>query len=214
MRKVLLGTVAMAGTAMTVAMSGALFMAETLVPSDASAGTMLYISVNTNATTNTVNSGASPLKYTNSTFSGTGGGGSYSVSVTARGTPPNPQPNFGSQTIDAKLNSGAGTLYIWVTETGLTAAVSKLKSGLTVNSYTGGASQTMEATYTGTATQKYGGNVLFSKTFGTTASASQINAVTTSATYSESEEYVLTFAGAGSENLTISQQFVVPEPAS
>src|SRR5271170_6411544 len=73
---------------------------------------------------------------------------SFSIQVAASGTPPLPLGQLDSNTI-AVNSTAAGTLILWVTETGLTAPLGNVDftSGLTANILAGGISSVTESTF-------------------------------------------------------------------
>jgi hypothetical protein len=210
MRKVLLGTVTMSGAAL---MSGLLFSAELLIPSEANAD-MISIGISTTmGTPTTVATGTTIL---GAAYTSAGVPGFTAVKVTAEGTPPLPEPTLDTATIDVSSSSGT-TLYVYVTEQGLTTAISKLLVGFTANAFSGDAVSVSEKALVSTTDALYGDAIVAGPTLftGTGATTATVDAVA-SGTYSVTAEYILTFAGTGvgSQDDTIDFQTVVPEPAS
>ena len=146
----------------------------------------------------------------------------YSVSVSATGTSANgisplPQPTLETSSIDARA-SGAGILYLWVTESNLTQpqGVFNMLSGFTTNTWTGDVTSVQEITYIDpTNSGIMGGTELASYTFEyQTDSVNFVNDTPTlTGLYSETAEYIITMSGAGSVNDTVNMANV-PEPMS
>ncbi len=210
MRKVLLGTVSMSGAAL---MSGLLFSAELLIPSEAHADLISIGISTTSGAPTTVKTGSTILgvAYTSAAVPGFS-----AVKVTAEGTPPLPEPTLDTATIDVASTSGT-KLYIYVTEQGITTAINKLLVGFTANAFTGDAQSVTEVALLSLTDTLYGdppvaGPTVFTGTGATTATVD----AAASGTYSVTAEYVLMFAGTGigSQDDTIDFQTVVPEPAS
>jgi hypothetical protein len=145
------------------------------------------------------------------------GVGSFSVNqITAIGTPGVPEPTLDTTSIDVS-SGGSGTLYVWITEQDINAPVgiSNFLSGFTSNTWNGLVTSVTETTYLSKTNALFGGTELASATF-TTQSQSMNDTVASpdlTSPYSETVEYILTFAGQGSANDTIDMA-AVPEPAS
>jgi hypothetical protein len=158
--------------------------------------------------------GSSPL-----VFSGSDGVFT-SILGTASGTPPQPSGTLDSNTISTST-SGAGTLELYVTETGVNAPLGSVNfnSSLTTNLLQGAVSSVTLLTFlnnaNGVAPTSLG-TMLDSKTF-TMSDQVQTNTMAeiTSSLYSLTEEYIVTTTGAGTANLTIDiSAAAVPEPGS
>jgi hypothetical protein len=143
------------------------------------------------------------------------------ISWNASGTPPLTQPSFDTNTITVTANA-ATTLFMWVTEQGLTTPPGSLLTSFTVNECT------PAGTCGGTVTESSAisaANALFTGTQLATTPSVPVTALFTQATsntpsgigatYSLTTEYAMTFTTAGtSQNNTINISKVVPEPAS
>ena len=119
-----------------------------------------------------------------------------------------------SSALDA-VASGAGTLNVFVTETGLTAPIGTpfFNSGFTLNELTAGWTVT-EKTFLDSGNGTFTGAALGSAVF--TALGAQVqfdSAATGAGPYSITEEYTIAATGAGSSNATINVS-AVPEPAT
>lgn len=146
----------------------------------------------------------------------------YSVSVSATGTSANgvspfPQPTLQTNSIDARA-SGAGTLYLWVTESNLTQPQGgfNMMSGFTTNSWYGAVTSVEEITYIDPDNSGImGGTEIASHLFGAEiGSISYVDATPMlSGPFSETAEYIITMSGAGGVNDTINISNV-PEPMS
>lgn len=146
-------------------------------------------------------------------YSGTYGGFNFSGSGT--GSPLLPQPTFDSSSLD--ISGGSGTIYIYLTEQGLTGPTNgyNMESSFTTNQLQGSVSSVTLSTYYDT------NNGLFSKSdllamsqFTAGNSTSVINAFPpVSADYSLTQIYAVKFSGNGSVNSTIDMTDV-PEPGS
>ena len=144
--------------------------------------------------------------------------GNFTVSANAVGTPPLPEPQLTSSTLDVSTNTG-GTLTIYVQEVGLSGPLGSynMESGFSLTSITAGAiSSVTEATYIDT-TNAGGfalGTLLSTKDFTGTGGVDQITAtpVITGA-YSLTEVYTVVATGPGSTAGGISTSDV-PEPGS
>jgi hypothetical protein len=142
------------------------------------------------------------------------------VQASATGSPILPQPQLTSNTIDIK-NSSALTIDVWVWETSITGPLGSynMLSGFTSNLVTN--ATVVESTYVSTSnnsvtgTGTFAGTLLASQSFTGNGGVTDIDATPNfGASYSEAEEYQITFnTGGGEVNATISTQ-AVPEPAS
>ena len=213
MRKLLLAT---------VTMSGALLAAGGILwPHDAHAD---LISVAASLTNNPLGAnsvqanGGSPFTYTAPTSSlGSLGPTITSISITGTGTPPLNEPNLDTSTIDVAA-SAPTTLYVWVTELGITAPVATVLSSFTNNIGTATGS-VVESTYLDATDGVYSSSTLLDTSpafnvgaLGTAASTDPVPTIT--GPYSETAEYVISFTSSGSAVDTIDLQGSVPEPAS
>ena len=143
--------------------------------------------------------------------------GNFTVSANAAGTPPLPEPQLTSSTLDVSANTG-GTLTIYVQEVGLSGPLGSynMESGFSLTSITGAISSVIEATYIDT-TNAGGfalGTLLSTKDFTGTGGVDQITAtpVITGA-YSLTEVFTIAASGIGSTAGGISTSDV-PEPGS
>jgi hypothetical protein len=145
---------------------------------------------------------------------------SFSIQIAASGTPPLPRGQLDSNSIDVN-STAAGTLILWVTESGVTAPLGNVNftSGLTDNVLVGAISTVTESTFISptNSVSPPNGTPLDTDTF--TAIGTQ-TATTLAATgagpYSLQEVFTIVATGAGNTNLTIdiTSTAVVPEPAS
>jgi hypothetical protein len=161
----------------------------------------------------TVATGSGTLSYMGSygTFSAF-----HAIQVNVTGTPPLPEPELDSQTVNVS-SSSAGVLVIYVTEQGLTdlTGINSLISSFTANSLNGHITSVLEATYIDPANGLWGGSALGSKTFTAIGSAVSTNATPSiSGPFSLTEVYTVTATGAGDTNDTIDIAAVTPEPAT
>lgn len=155
--------------------------------------------------------------------SGTGStlfGGAYGTfnlnSVTAAGTPPLPEPELSTTSVNAS-SSTAGTLTVYVTEQGLGSptGVSGFLSGFTSNVFSGSIGSVTEATYLDQ------GNGLFTTTtplslavFTSIGSITDVvNGPSLSPGYSETEVFTIVASGTGNVNDTITLN-QTPEPGT
>ena len=161
--------------------------------------------------------GSSPLSLPATTCCGASD--SFIVSATAVGTPPLASGSLLTDTI-AVNSTGAGTLFIWVTETGLTSPLGTVKytSGLTSNLFSGDISSVTLSTFVSPtdAVSPPNGTPLDSFDFtglGTQTLSSVENPGT--GPYSLEELFVVHATGVGSTNLTIDlTSSTVPEPST
>jgi hypothetical protein len=148
--------------------------------------------------------------------------GSFDInSVTAYGTGltpgvPESEPTLDSNSINVSTST-AGTLYVYVTEQGLTTDVSSLLSTLTANSLQNDITSVVETTELSTTNALYAGSTpLDTYTFLSDGAQSATTAVSGLATYSETEVFAITASGVGTANDTIDLQAgaAVPEAGS
>ena len=143
--------------------------------------------------------------------------GNFTVSANAVGTPPLPEPQLTSSTLDVSTNTG-GTLTIYVQEVGLSGPLGSynMESGFSLTSITGAISSVTEATYIDT-TNAGGyalGTLLSTKDFTGTGGINDIVATPViSGAYSLTEVYTVVATGLGSTAGGISTSDV-PEPGS
>jgi hypothetical protein len=150
----------------------------------------------------TLASGSSPLLLTSTPCCGVSN--SFIVAGTAVGTPPLPSGTLDTNTIT--INTvGAGTLFIWITETGLTTPVANITSGLTANLINGAISSVTLSTFLSptNSISPPNGTLIDTATF--TAIGTQTSTVpfSESGTYSLQTLYQITATGVGNVNLTI-----------
>jgi hypothetical protein len=142
--------------------------------------------------------------------------GTFSTNnVSALGAPILDQGSLSSNTVNVS-SSAAGTLRIWVTETGYTSPTGsgQFLSGLTSNLLRGGVTSVEMITYIDPANGLYGGTILSDVLFTTiSSSSSTTNSPALPGPYSLTQEYIITATGTGSSQDTISLSYV-PEPAS
>jgi hypothetical protein len=142
----------------------------------------------------------------------------FSGTITAIGSPILPQPILQSQSIDVNSgnNNGLRTLYVYITEQGLTfpQGINDFLSGFTSNLFTGGAVSVTENTYVSAANELWTGTLLSTTTFTDLGSVSMhANSPLLSGPFSETAQFIVTIKGAGSANDTINIRDV-PEPMS
>ena len=146
-------------------------------------------------------------------FNGSAGG--FIVSASAIGSPAIEQPQLLTNSLNVSTLS-AGTIYLWIADTGLTqpTGINNFLSTFTANAFSGAATSVTENTYISASNAAYGGTLLGSATF-TGINTSEVVAATPTLTglFSESVEYIVTFAGPGTVNDTVNIN-TVPEPAS
>jgi hypothetical protein len=147
----------------------------------------------------------------------TGSYGTFTLNqVSGTGTPPLPQPDMDSSSINTSTST-AGTLTVYVTETGLTGPLGtyNLLSGFALTTLIGSVSSVTETTYVDTSDTAYGlGTKLDTATFTNIDSASSVDGTPDfTGPYSITEVYTITATGTGSSAGTISMQSV-PEPGS
>lgn len=163
---------------------------------------------------------SSTLASGNGTAVFNGSFGTFSTNVvTAVGTPPLAEPTLNTTSIDVKtVQRGPQTLYVWITEQGLSspAGIQKFVSGFTSNLFSGKVQSVTEKTYLDVSNALWGtGFLLGSKMF--TSAPDHHSVVTTTPPlaplYSITAEYIVHMSGAGSANDTINIA-AVPEPVS
>jgi PEP-CTERM motif len=160
----------------------------------------------------TLASGSSPLSLPATTCCGATD--SFIVSADAVGTPPLASGRLLTDTIDIN-SSAAGTLIIWVTETGLT---SPLGSGLTSNLFQGAISSVTLSTFVSPTdgVSPPNGTPLDTATF-TGLGTETLSTVDNpgAGPYSLQEVFVIHATGAGDTNLSIDlSSSVIPEPST
>ncbi|HEY1898141.1 MAG TPA: PEP-CTERM sorting domain-containing protein [Terracidiphilus sp.] len=165
----------------------------------------------------TLASGPSPLVL-NATVC-CGPGSSFLVSASAVGTPPLPSGQLDTSTIDIST-SGPGTLFLWITETGLTSPFGNISflSGLTANLIQGAITNVTLSTFvdktngTGPPT----GTLLDTNAFSAIGTQSSTNTVAVGAgPYSIEALYTIVATGVGNANLTIDvAAAAAPEPTT
>jgi hypothetical protein len=165
----------------------------------------------------TLASGGSALSLPATTCCGTTD--SFSVSVDVTGTPPLSSGSLLTDTIDVNA-SAAGTLIIWVTETGLTSPLGKdiFTSGLASNLFQGAISSVTLSTFVSPTdgVSPPNGTKLDTDTFtglGTEALSTVDNPG--AGPYSLQEVFVIKATGAGDANLNIDlRSSVIPESST
>lgn len=143
--------------------------------------------------------------------------GTFTVNnISGTGTPPNPEPDLLSNSINVS-NSSAASMNIFITEQGLSTptGINKFLSTFTANDFLGNVISVVEKTFISTSNALYTGTPLDSETFTSIGTATSIDATPSlAAPYSETAEFIVTVgAGGGSVNDTINIS-KVPEPAS
>lgn len=147
----------------------------------------------------------------------TGAYGTFTLNQLAGlGTPPSPQPQLASSSINAS-SSTAGTLHVFVSETGVTGPLGSynMLSGFATTTLQGAITSVLEASYVDAANAAYGtASPLGSAMFTSISSLSSVNATPDfTGPYSITEEYTIAATGVGTEASTISVNSV-PEPVS
>jgi len=148
-----------------------------------------------------------------------GAANSFIVSATAAGTPSLPSGQLDSNTIDIN-STGAGTLIVWVTETGLTTPLGKVMftSGLTANTLAGGISSVTLSTFVSSTDgiSPPNGTPLDKATFtGIGSQTASTVAATGAGPYSLQKVFTVHATGAGNTSLGIDlASRAVPEPTS
>lgn len=144
------------------------------------------------------------------------------ISWNASGTPPLTQPAFDTNTITVTANA-ATTLFMWITEQGLTTTPGTLLTSFTVNECTpaGTCGGTVTESSAISATNALFGGTQMANTGSQPVTAlfetaKSFNTGVVPTPYSLTTEYAMTFTAAGtSQNNTINiSKLVVPEPAS
>jgi len=198
------------------------------------AGALLWSST-ANASTITINGGESPTFPPTFTtlISGSspivlsptlccGATDSFTVSASATGTPPLPSGDLDTNTIDVN-STAAGTLILWITETGLTSPLGTIDvtSGLTTDIINGAISQVTLSTFLSPTdgVSPPNGTLLDSHVFTTIGTQTSTTAVATgTGPYSLQAVYAIVATGVGNVNLTIDLTSTpaapVPEPSS
>ena len=142
--------------------------------------------------------------------------GTFSTNnISASGAPILDQGSLSSNTLNVS-SSAAGTLKIWITETGYTSPTGsgQFRSGLTSNQLEGGVTSVEMITYIDPANGLYGGTILSDVVFTSFSSSSfTTNSPALPGPYSLTHEYIITATGSGSSQDTMSLSYV-PEPAS
>jgi hypothetical protein len=144
--------------------------------------------------------------------------GSWSISGSVSGTPPQTQGTLLSQTIDVET-SGSGTIWIFANETGLTSPLgtNNWLSSFTANSLPGGWSVLERTCLVNGGVADACSPTLHQATLTSIGTSGPFtDSFTTTSPYTAIEEYVITATGTGSANLTINLSPVAaaPEPAS
>jgi PEP-CTERM motif len=165
----------------------------------------------------TLLSGSSPLSLPPTTCCGATD--SFTVSADATGTPPLPSGSLSTDTIDVN-SSAAGTLIIWVTETGLTSPLGEVKftSGLTSNLLVGDIPSVTLSTFVSPTdgVSPPNGTPLATDTFSGTGTKTVSTVDNPGAgPYSLQQVFVIHATGAGDANLTMDlTSSVIPEPST
>jgi hypothetical protein len=196
------------------------------------AAVSLLLSLSANANTITINGGESPtfpptfqLLFSGPSPAGIsdvlccGAANSFTVNATAVGTPPLPSGEFDSNTIDVNAST-AGTLILWITETGLTSPLGLINvtSGLSSNLISGAISSVTLSTFLDTTNgiSPPNGTPLDTANFTSIGTHTTTTTLATGAgPYSLQEVYTIHATGVGNANLTIDiTSSVVPEPGT
>lgn len=138
--------------------------------------------------------------------------GTYTISLSATGTPAMTDPNFGSNTLTIR-SAGQGTITLYATEQNNNAVIPSFNIGFSNNPLS---DYSITESFYASST-----NVAFATT-DLLASATLLPGVTQSmmapfsltTPYSITEVYRITFAGAGAVDATILERANVPEPMS
>ena len=144
---------------------------------------------------------------------------SFTIDATAIGTPPLPSGDLDSNTIDVNA-SAAGTLILWITETGLTSplGLSNVTSGLSSNLISGAISSVKLSTFLDPTNgiSPPNGTPLDTASFTSIGTQTATTTVATGAgPYSLQEVYTIVATGVGDTHLTIDvPASAVPEPGS
>ena len=140
--------------------------------------------------------------------------GSFTLNqIQAVGAPAIPAPNFDSSSINVSSAAG-GTLFVLITEQGLSAPVSaiSLLSAFTSNIFNGSATSVVETTFSSATDALYGGQQLATATFGAIGTSTSTNSAPTSTNFSETVEYMITTTGSSDVNDTIDLSGTIPTP--
>lgn len=205
----------------TVAMSAAILAAGDLVcPSNARAALIISGGFSTTPTppgTANSNSSGGNLVFSNYAFS------NFTINGLQVGETSQHSPEAFDTNLDV-TSSGAGTLYAWITEQGLTSpsGLTNFKSGFTLNIFPTNFTSAQLITYVSPTNQLFAGTMMSHTTFTTTNSTnytvSTPSLPSTSPDWSETAEYIFTFSGASEANPTIdmtdASKPTIPEPAS
>lgn len=149
----------------------------------------------------------------------------YTVTVSAVGTPPEGSGDLFSNTIPHSNGTTMRTLFIWVTETGITAPLGtdRFHSSFTANEFVGHVSSVTLSTYlnpSGSVSpigSANGQDLLGTATFTSSGvKSTTLTMPTGPGPYALAELYAITTSGSGaSTNLTINlTTSVIPEPTS
>ncbi len=136
--------------------------------------------------------------------------------ISGTGTPPNPEPDLLSNSINVTTAGAGHTLDVFITEQGLSSplGINKFLSTFTANDFIGAVTSVAEKTFINTGNGLYGGTLLDSETFTSIGVATSVDATPSlAAPYSETAEFIITTTGAGSVNDTINIT-KAPEPAT
>lgn len=171
--------------------------------SAASAATVEYIGLGSTPTTVATSSGGA-VSYSSSSVSG------YSlVDITGTGSPPLSSPNLLDTTdldVASSLLGGGGTLYIWVTETGITSPTGAIGflSGFNLNSNSSAGITVMENTFLDPNNDRYGTvDALGSVALGPGGTATVGALFSTGSDYSVTAEYIVSLSAGQSADGTI-----------
>lgn len=138
----------------------------------------------------------------------------YSTAVNATGFPLSVQPSLLTNSLNVSTDSGAGSLLIYITQTGLSSYSGGLLSSFTSNVLSGSATSVLESTYIDTSNGLWGGALQASQLFTAIGAVADTTSVSATGPFSETAVYKLNFnSGAGSFNDTINIA-AVPEPST
>jgi hypothetical protein len=140
----------------------------------------------------------------------------FTINLSATGTPPLSQPNFGSNTLTVNSTTAA-SIILYASETGITTKPSAFTSGFSNNPLSD--TTVTESAWAGLNTKYSLVDLLGTATLAPGATASVTTALPAGLpdTYSVTETYAITFgAGGGAVNATILEigRTAVPEPMS
>jgi hypothetical protein len=144
--------------------------------------------------------------------------GAFHVSLTATGQPLPGGGILDSTAVQVSATGGTSTLFIWVTETGITAPIGtplNFVSGFENNAQS--TTSVQETTYIDTANIAYVNGTALSSELVTAGEDNQlsVSAATGAGPYSVTEEFVVTdIPGGINDTNTIQLMAAVPEPAS